>query len=637
MAARESAGPSAQMAAEVQKVVGTTEPGMSVLALALMKAGLAKDPKAAAKAEAAKREAEEKEAAQAAKAAAAAEKAAAEAAVKAEAEARAAAEAKAVAAAEAAAKAEADAKAAAEAKAKAAAEAAAKAEADAKAAAEAKAAPPSPPPAAAPAPAKAAAEPAKAAAAPAAAAADGAGPSAALVKELRTKTSAGMMDCKKALIECNNNLEEAADWLRKKGLVTAGKKAGRIAAEGAVGSYIHTGGRIGVLLEMNCETDFVARGERFQGLMRDMAMQVAACPDVLVVSTEDVDEEWKAKETAIESLKEDLLDKPEARRPQIVAGRITKRVNEVSLLEQPFIKDTEKKVSDVLKAAVAEIGENIKIRRFVRFNLGEGLEKKSEDFAAEVAAASAVKAKPAEPAAAAAAPPPPKVEVSADKSGVVVSAKAVSELRAKTSAGMMDCKKALQQCDNNLEEAADWLRKKGLVTAGKKAGRIAAEGAVGSYIHTGGRIGVLLEMNCETDFVARGERFQGLMRDMAMQVAACPDVLVVSTEDVDEEWKAKETAIESLKEDLLDKPEARRPQIVAGRITKRVNEVSLLEQPFIKDTEKKVSDVLKAAVAEIGENIKIRRFFRFNLGEGLEKKSEDFAAEVAAASAAVKK
>ena len=389
MAARESAGPSAQMAAEVQKVVGTTEPGMSVLALALMKAGLAKDPKAAAKAEAAKREAEEKEAAQAAKAAAAAEKAAAEAAVKAEAEAKAAAEAKVAAAAEAAAKAEADAKAAAEAKAKAAAEAAAKAEADAKAAAEAKAAPPSPPPAAAPAPAKAAAEPAKAAAAPAAAAADGAGPSAALVKELRTKTSAGMMDCKKALIECNNNLEEAADWLRKKGLVTAGKKAGRIAAEGAVGSYIHTGGRIGVLLEMNCETDFVARGERFQGLMRDMAMQVAACPDVLVVSTEDVDEEWKAKETAIESLKEDLLDKPEARRPQIVAGRITKRVNEVSLLEQPFIKDTEKKVSDVLKAAVAEIGENIKIRRFFRFNLGEGLEKKSEDFAAEVAAASA--------------------------------------------------------------------------------------------------------------------------------------------------------------------------------------------------------------------------------------------------------
>jgi elongation factor Ts len=186
-------------------------------------------------------------------------------------------------------------------------------------------------------------------------------------------------------------MEAAADWLRKKGLVSAAKKGARVAAEGAVGSYIHAGARIGVLVEVNCETDFVARGERFQTLLRDVAMQIAACPEVQVVDTSDVDEAWKAKEREIEMGKEDILAKPEKLRPQIVDGRIAKRVNEVALLEQAYIRDTDKKVGDLVKEYISELGENIKIRRFARYNLGEGIEKKTTDFAAEVAAVTGAK------------------------------------------------------------------------------------------------------------------------------------------------------------------------------------------------------------------------------------------------------
>jgi elongation factor Ts len=199
------------------------------------------------------------------------------------------------------------------------------------------------------------------------------------------------MDCKKALAENNNDIEVAAEWLRKKGLVSAAKKGARVAAEGAIGSYIHAGARIGTVVEINCETDFVARGERFQTLLRDVAMQIAACPDVQVVDTSDVDEAWKAKEREIEMGKEDILSKPEKLRPQIVDGRIAKRVNEVALLEQAYIRDTDKKVGDLVKEYIAELGENIKIRRFSRYNLGEGIEKKVSDFAAEVAAATGAK------------------------------------------------------------------------------------------------------------------------------------------------------------------------------------------------------------------------------------------------------
>ena len=212
---------------------------------------------------------------------------------------------------------------------------------------------------------------------------------ATMVKDLRERTGAGMMDCKKALAENGGDVQAASEWLRKKGLASASKKGSRIAAEGAVGSYIHAGARVGVLIEMNCETDFVARGERFQELLRDMAMQIVANPEVVAVDTSDVDEAWKAKEFEIEMGKEDIQAKPENLRSKIVEGRITKRINEVALLEQPFIKDTTKKVSELLKGAIAELGENIKIRRFSRFTLGEGLQKKETDFAAEVAAVTA--------------------------------------------------------------------------------------------------------------------------------------------------------------------------------------------------------------------------------------------------------
>jgi len=382
--------------------------GMTAMAYAFAKAGF--NPAAAAEKQAAEDKAAAKKlaaerAAEALLVRAAAEAAAAEEAARAEAQA--AAVQAAAAAAEKAARAEAEAKAAAEAQAEA--KAAAAAEAQAKAAAEAKAQAAAAAEAQAKADAAAAAAPAaeekpkadnKKAAAPAAAAAAAPAPAAvasavavssADVKILRDKSGAGMMDCKKALAENGNDMEAASEWLRKKGLASAAKKGARVAAEGAVGSYIHAGARIGVLVELNCETDFVARGEVFQTLLKDLAMQIAACPDVQVVDTSDVDEAWKAKETEIEMGKEDILSKPEKLRAQIVVGRVAKRVNEVALLEQAYIRDTDKKVGDLIKEKISEIGENIKVRRFSRFNLGEGIEKKENDFAAEVAAITGAK------------------------------------------------------------------------------------------------------------------------------------------------------------------------------------------------------------------------------------------------------
>eukprot|EP00667_Euglena_gracilis_P005829 EG_transcript_5873 len=452
------------------------------------------------------------------------------------------------------------------------------------------------------------------------------------VQALRQESGAGMMDCKKALAENDGDFQKAAEWLRKKGITSADKKASRIAAEGAVAQYIHMGSRIGVLIEVNCETDFVARGEVFKNLVKDLAMQVAACQSVTVVATTDVDPAWLEKERAIEMEKEDLKSKPQQIREKMVEGRMQKLVKEVALLEQPFIKDQNKLVSEVVKEAIAATGENIKVRRFAKFVLGEGLEKRSDDFAAEVAAqteAAAKKAAEAKPAEEAKPVEEKKAEAEAGPA-VQVSAKAVSELRKKSGAGMMDCKKALAATNSDIEAAAEWLRKKGLVSAEKKAGRIAAEGLVTSYIHIGDRLGVLLELNCETDFVARGDAFKQLAADLAMQVAAC-NVTVVAPEDVDPVWLAKEREIEMGKEDLQAKPEQIRAKIVEGRMQKRVKEVALLEQPFIKDQDKTVNEVLKAAVATIGENIKVRRFAKFVLGEGLEKRSNNFAEEVAAA------
>ncbi|MDV3352297.1 translation elongation factor Ts [Leptolyngbyaceae cyanobacterium CCMR0082] len=211
-----------------------------------------------------------------------------------------------------------------------------------------------------------------------------------------------------------------------------------------------------------------------------------------------------------------------------------------------------------------------------------------------------------------------------------ISAKQVKELRDTTGAGMMDCKKALQASDGDLQKAIEWLRQKGITSAAKKEGRVAAEGLVESYIHTGGRVGVLVEINCETDFVARREEFKTLARDIAMQIAACPNVEVVRTSDIPQDSIDREREIEMGREDLAKKPENIRAKIVDGRIEKRLKEQSLLDQPFIKDQNITIEELIKQLVATLGENIQVRRFSRFTLGEGIEKKEENFAAEVAA-------
>ena len=208
---------------------------------------------------------------------------------------------------------------------------------------------------------------------------------AKLVKDLRDKTGAGMMDCKKALAETSGDVNKAIEWLRQKGIASAEKKSSRIAAEGAVGSYIHTGSRVGVLLELNCETDFVARGEKFQTLLRDLSMQVAACPNVEYVTVEDIPNDVSNKEKSIEMGRDDLAGKPEQIKVKIVEGRIGKRLKELALLEQPFIRDSSITVSQLVKELAGQLGENIQVRRFTRYTLGEGLEVKEDDFALEVA------------------------------------------------------------------------------------------------------------------------------------------------------------------------------------------------------------------------------------------------------------
>jgi elongation factor Ts len=207
--------------------------------------------------------------------------------------------------------------------------------------------------------------------------------SAAQVKELRERTGAGMLDCKNALTETNGDIDKAVDLLREKGLSKAAKKSGRIAAEGLVDAYIH-GGRIGVLIEVNAETDFVAKTDEFKDFVKDMAMQVAAS-NPKYVSKEDVPEEVVEKERDILTHQVINEGKPEHIAVKIVEGRLGKFYEEICLLEQPFIKEPSVKVKDLLHEKIAKIGENIKIRRFVRFEVGEGLEKREENFADEVA------------------------------------------------------------------------------------------------------------------------------------------------------------------------------------------------------------------------------------------------------------
>ncbi|GAW94322.1 translation elongation factor Ts [Calderihabitans maritimus] len=208
---------------------------------------------------------------------------------------------------------------------------------------------------------------------------------ASMVKELRERTGAGMMDCKKALEATGGDMQKAIEYLREKGLAAAAKKAGRVASEGLVESYIHGGGRIGVLVEVNCETDFVAKTEEFKQLCRDIAMQIAAAKPEYV-SRDQVPPEVVEKEKEI--LRAQALNegKPEKIVEKIVEGRLEKFFKEVCLMEQPFIKDMDKTVQELVVEKIAKIGENISVRRFARFELGEGLEKRECDLAAEVQA-----------------------------------------------------------------------------------------------------------------------------------------------------------------------------------------------------------------------------------------------------------
>jgi len=209
--------------------------------------------------------------------------------------------------------------------------------------------------------------------------------SASMVRELRDKTNAGMMDCKKALEENSGDFEKSIDWLRKKGLSSAAKKSGRIAAEGTVEAYIHGEGRIGVLLEVNSETDFVGRSDGFREFVKNVALHIAATSP-LSVSAEEIPQALVDREREVLTAKAKEQGKKDEMIPKIVDGQIKKWMSESCLLEQAYVKNPDIKIGDYLKETIAKTGENIVVRRFVRFELGEGIEKKHEDFAAEVAA-----------------------------------------------------------------------------------------------------------------------------------------------------------------------------------------------------------------------------------------------------------
>lgn len=204
------------------------------------------------------------------------------------------------------------------------------------------------------------------------------------VKELRNQTGAGMMSCKKALQASKGDMALAIENLRQQGLASASKKSSRIATEGLIESYIHAGSRIGVLLELNCETDFVARHSEFQSLAKNLAMQIVACPDVAYVSRQDIPDHIISSETKIEFGKEDLNSKPENIRASMVKGRIEKRLKELSLLDQVFIRNPDISIANLIEQKIALLGENIKVRRFQKFILGEGIEKNKISLSKEV-------------------------------------------------------------------------------------------------------------------------------------------------------------------------------------------------------------------------------------------------------------
>ncbi|KAF3885443.1 MULTISPECIES: translation elongation factor Ts [Nostocales] len=305
--------------------------------------------------------------------------------------------------------------------------------------------------------------------------------SAKIVQELRQKTGAGMMDCKKALQQTDGDVEKAIEWLRQKGIAKAEKGAGRIAAEGLVDNYIQPGGSVGVVIEVNCQTDFVARNDAFKALVQNLAKQAANADSV------------------------------------------------ESLLTQPYIEDQSVKVEDYLKQTIAQLGENIQVRRFTKFDLAEG-----------------------------------------------------------------------------------------------------TQGVIDSYIHTGGRVGVLVELNSQAEAGAGNEHLQTLARNVAMQIAACPNVEYVNVDEIPANVVQKEKDIEMGRDDLGNKPQNIKEKIVQGRIEKRLKEMTLLDQPYIRDQSITVEELIKQSAKQVGGSVQVRRFTRYVLGEGIEKQESNFAEEVAA-------
>jgi elongation factor Ts len=304
---------------------------------------------------------------------------------------------------------------------------------------------------------------------------------AKMVQELRRQTGAGMMDCKKALGETEGDLTKASEWLRQKGMVAAGKKSDRVTAEGLVDNYIQADGKAGVSIEVNCQTDFVARNDAFKELVQSLAHQA--------ITADSVD----------------------------------------ALLAQPYAADNSIKVSEAIVQSIAKIGENLNVRRLANYRVADG-----------------------------------------------------------------------------------------------------TEGAVDGYIHTGGRVGVLLELGCASAKVADSDDFKALARNLAMQVAACPNVEYVNVSEIPEAIATKEKEIEMGRDDIANKPDNIKEKIVQGRIDKRLKEMTLVDQPYIKDQNISVSELIGQTTKQLGEDVTVRRFTRFILGEGIEKVESNFADEVAA-------
>ena len=304
---------------------------------------------------------------------------------------------------------------------------------------------------------------------------------AKMVQELRRNTGAGMMDCKKALGETEGDLTKASEWLRQKGMVAAGKKSDRVTAEGLVDNFIQADGKTGVLVEVNCQTDFVARNDAFKDLVQSLAHQAITADSV------------------------------------------------EALLDQPYSADSSIKVSEAIVQSIAKIGENLNVRRLANYTVAAG-----------------------------------------------------------------------------------------------------TEGAVDCYIHTGGRVGVLIELGCASANVASNEDFKVLARNLAMQVAACPNVEYINVSDIPEAIASKEKEIEMGRDDLANKPDNIKEKIVQGRIDKRLKEMTLVDQPYIKDQNISVAELIGQTLKQLGEGVTVRRFTRFILGEGIEKVESNFADEVAA-------